>query len=380
MKISGIIYRKLKGHISLEEEEELAKWLDESNENKTIFEGLKKMSKQSHDIADIASIDTRLSYEKFKKGLKRKRVSVQRRQFLRYAAVFAGLMVYGYYFYNDYSRQPIKDYENLITLELEDGEIYILDQDKDTKISSKDGVILGNVSKNQMTHSTIQTTEIVYTTLRIPKGKKFEVVLSDGTEVFLNSGSSLRYPLQFIKGEQRDVFLKGEGFFSVEKDADHPFIVHTDGMEVEVLGTEFNITAYPEDLQSNTVLVEGSVKLSAADDYKISEDADIILEPGFKVEFNKSDGKSELTEVDTEIYTSWRDGKLIFKRLSFRQIIKILERHYDVEITNTYSSLNKEEFSASFDIEPLEEVLTSFSENKKFKFIKKDDRVLISKP
>lgn len=380
MNISKLILKKLRGGISLEENIALNKWLNESTENREVFKSISTIYEEGTDISDLAFVDANKSFEKFKEGLPKENEKVFKvHQLLPYAAIFIGLlcMTLGYKFYGDKSNNTVQDYENSITMELENGEILILDQIENQTVSTENGEIVGDVSNNQITHSAYATNELVYTTLKIPNGKKFEVVLSDGTLVYMNSGSSLRYPVKFIKGNSRKVFLSGEAFFDVEKDVHHPFIVSTNAIDVEVLGTEFNVTAYPEDSETNTVLVEGSVKLSSSSK---NYNSSVLLKPGYKAEWNNSEGTSKLTEVDTDIYTGWMDGKLIFRNLSFHQIISKMERYYGVNIDNTFDSLNSEVFTATFENEPLEEVLASFSENKKFSFSIEKDRVIITKP
>ena len=120
---------------------------------------------------------------------------------------------------------------------------------------------------------------MVYNTLKIPYGKKFEVQLSDGTIVHLNAGTSLRYPVQFVKNQSRQVYLTGEAFFEVSKDKAHPFTVNTQEVNVEVLGTKFNVNSYTEDVSTDVVLVEGKVSLYK--DKKTAENQ-VYLTPGLK--------------------------------------------------------------------------------------------------
>src|SRR5690606_36367432 len=111
--------------------------------------------------------------------------------------------------------------------------------------------------------------KLAYNTLKIPFGKKFRLQLSDGTMVHINSGSTLKYPIKFIAGENRQVYLDGEAFFDVAKDKKHPFIVNADNLNVRVLGTHFNVSNYPEDAVTDVVLVEGSVGM-----YRSNEEFD----------------------------------------------------------------------------------------------------------
>jgi transmembrane sensor len=198
--------------------------------------------------------------------------------------------------------------------------------------------------------------------LTVPFGKRFALLLSDGTKVHLNAGTSLKYPVKFLKGKERKVFLeKGEAYFDVAKDAKHPFVVNNDKINVRVLGTQFNMSSYPEDANITTVLVEGSVSLYASE---LEYDANkaTLLESGFKADWNKSTTSFKVDKADVEIYTAWIDGKIILKHMTFNSIIRKLERHYNVEITNNNKALGEDFITATFDIETIEQVFEVINE------------------
>lgn len=217
--------------------------------------------------------------------------------------------------------------------------------------------------------------KLVYNELTVPYGRRFQVQLSDGSKIHLNSGSSLRYPIQFIKGEDRTVYLEGEAFFEVEK-SKQPFIVKAEDMQVKVLGTKFNVSAYPEDYNIRTVLIEGSVEVLAPDEN--SQNESLILVPGEKAYYEKAHKILKSRAVKTSLYTSWVDGKIVFDHMAFENIAKKLERHYNVNILNNNPELAKEKFTASFDIESIEQVLTSFSKSYNFNFKIKDNDIIIN--
>ena len=216
----------------------------------------------------------------------------------------------------------------------------------------------------------------MYNTLKVPYGKRFDVVLSDGTHVFLNSGTSLRYPVQFLKGFDRTVFLTGEAYFDVAKDKEHPFTVHADELDIEVLGTKFNVSHYPEDTNINTVLVEGSVELHTKEGDRQHKEG-TLLKPGFKAEWRKAGNDIAIEKVDTEIYTAWVQGKLVFRNTPFRKIRQALERKYNVTIKNRNKDLDGQLFDATFDIETIEEVLESFNKSYAIKYRIEDNEVII---
>lgn len=174
-----------------------------------------------------------------------------------------------------------------------------------------------------------------------PEGQIAEVVLSDGTHVWLNSESSIAYPSSF-NGEDRRVELIGEAYFDVEKNEDNLFQVKVKEMQIKVLGTSFNINAYPENDYIETTLVEGKIEL-------LNETGDKILDlqPGQKACYDSSLGKLLLSEVDTNFYSSWKDGKISFFNERLELIIARLERWYNVEFVIKHTEINDYRFSGT---------------------------------
>ena len=201
----------------------------------------------------------------------------------------------------------------------------------------------------------------MYNTLKIPYGKQLKVALSDGTKVMLNAGSEFRYPVNFIKGKKREVFLQGEAYFDVAHDARHPFVVEANALDIQVLGTKFNVANYKEDVSTEVVLVDGSVMLQS--NTETAEKSQTILSPGFKGIFKKSEKTIETKEVNTAIYTAWTDGFVVFREAPFQNILKKLERHYNVKIRNTNTTLANERFNATIDVEndTIDQVLEYFN-------------------
>lgn len=248
--------------------------------------------------------------------------------------------------------------KDVITLELEDGTIKVLDEENNTPLFNASGSVVGRQNKNQLVYTDVETKteKLIYNTLTIPYGRTFELLLSDGTKVHLNAGSSLKYPIKFIEGKERLVYVTGEVLLDVTKDEKHPFIVNADDLNVKVFGTVFNVNAYPEDNITEVVLVEGSVGLYT-NETKEGE-IDKRLAPGYKASFSKQNKDIKTNAVITDIYTSWMKGELVFRNMIFDNILKKLERQYDVTIINKNKSLSNERFNASFGSKPpIKEVL-----------------------
>lgn len=162
----------------------------------------------------------------------------------------------------------------------------------------------------------------------VPFGRRHSVTLCDGTVVQLNSGSKLVFPAKF-PGSKREVFLKGEGYFEVYKDAGKPFIVHTDFINVKVLGTHFNISAYEDEISAAAVLVEGSVEVYNNNFFKNNL---CKIKPGQGCFFTGNDAEFRIQNVDVNDYVSWKDGFLQIKDQPLGNITKKVEKYYNKTI------------------------------------------------
>lgn len=190
---------------------------------------------------------------------------------------------------------------------------------------------------------------LVFNTLIVPKGGEYSLELPDGTVVWVNSESSLRFPEKFTSN-RREVFLEGEAYFEVKKDANRPFYVHTEAGKVRVLGTAFNVCAYSNDRFWQTTLVEGSVMIN-------QEEKEVLLKPNEQYQIDVRTGKAGLREVLPELYTSWRDGKFYFKAYTFEELVEKLERWYDFKMFYMNEEIKTRRFSGVVNkYQPLEEM------------------------
>ncbi|QGY44029.1 DUF4974 domain-containing protein [Maribellus comscasis] len=201
------------------------------------------------------------------------------------------------------------------------------------------GLILGIVFYPKQIQNNIVTQNI-----STPYGGKTHFTLSDGTEIWLNSGSSISYPSRF--SDTREVTLKGEAYFKVTHNS-HPFIVSGNFGEIEVLGTEFDVKAYDGEPFATT-LVNGSIR------YR-NKDNQLTLKPGSQVTFHQN--KMLTHKVETEIYTSWKDGKLIFRDEPLENIATRLERWYNVDIELKGEEIKKLRYNGTIELESFSEVL-----------------------
>jgi hypothetical protein len=165
--------------------------------------------------------------------------------------------------------------------------------------------------------------------LIMPYGCRGQIVLNDQSVVWLNAGSRLLFPTRFT-ADERNVFLFGEAFFEIEHDKQKPFRVETADYNIRVLGTKFNVSAYPDDNLSQTVLVEGSIKLTTKTDKLFSPD--YYLKPNEILSYSHQTGEINTQKADPDLYTLWKDGLVPFKNESFSKVIEKIERYYDIQI------------------------------------------------
>ena len=186
-----------------------------------------------------------------------------------------------------------------------------------TITKTADGKLIYSVGHNERTGTTT-----VYNTIETPKGGQYRVQLPDGTEVWLNSQSSLRYPASFEALDERRVELSGEGYFQVAKDKAHPFIVKSNRQIIKVLGTHFNINSYADEPAAKTTLLEGLIQLNGQ----------VMLKPGEQATIPASGGIS-ISQVDVDEAVAWKNGKFIFADENIESIMRKLERWYNVEVS-----------------------------------------------
>lgn len=365
-------------------------WINEKPENKKIFEKYLLLYKKSRRIAIIDKIDIEHSWNKIEARLNKPNKVIKFRfinlnKVYRYAAILIISFGVSYFLLkqqkttNLNTQKQIVLAEEGVQLELDNGDIKIIGIDFTGKVKNNAGQIVAEQFGNSLSYShKTNNNNLQYNKLTIPNGKKFQIVLSDGTKIHLNSGTTIKYPVNFIAGSNREVFLlEGEAYFDVAKDIKHPFIVNNNNLNVRVLGTEFNLSSYPEEQSINTVLVEGSVSVFEKDK-SYDKNKATVLKPGYKAAWDKMDNSVEIDEVDVSIYIGWIQGKLIFKNAQFKDIIKKLERHYNVTITNNNKKLNEQYFDATFDIETIEQVLNSFSKSFKIHYKIEKNKIYIN--
>ena len=341
-------------------EENYAIFKDYVNINHFATMTLNKFDKSSL----INELETRIKKEKRTTKIK------SYKQFLLVAAMF--ICVFGLSYLADFNKINA-DSKNII-LTTSSGQKVILDADE-IQLKKLDGIV--ETKSNTLVYNKDENLEsFVKNTIDVPYGKRFKLNLSDGTLVYLNSGSSFTYPVSFIDGIDREVFLSGEAFFDVSSDSLNTFKVVSTGSYVEVYGTKFNFKDYKEDNFSEVILTEGSLGVKNT----ISNSETIVLRPGDKAKVNYAGEGVEIKEVNTMLYTSWIDGRIIFRDENINNMITKLERIYDVVIINNNDKLNNEYINATIltETESIENVLDYLEEiyNLKYKII--NNKIIIN--
>jgi ferric-dicitrate binding protein FerR (iron transport regulator) len=215
---------------------------------------------------------------------------------------------------------------NKAVLTLADGSVVALDSGPISKTIKQGNTSILNETKGLLVYAASGSSEAapLFNKIAVPRGGQYQVKLPDGTVVWLNSASSLRFPTQF-SGKERSVELNGEAYFEVAKNKEMPFKVHVRDMEVRVLGTHFNVMAYDDEESINTTLLEGSVKVSNA-----LQTA--FIRPGQQASLKKSSGALGVEEVNTAEAIAWKNGNFLFADEDIETIMRRISRWYNVEV------------------------------------------------
>lgn len=260
---------------------------------------------------------------------------------------------------------------------LPEEDIYLLTNGEKIELTDKSHIGLKSNGKAIITDSSHTTKELMLASadlnkLVVPYGKRTNLTLSDGTEVWLNSGTQLDFPAEF-KGETREVFVAGEIFINVVTENSKPFIVHAGNMNVNVTGTAFNITAYKDEISKTVVLVNGKVNIETTNNYK----ADLI--PNEKIVITEESVTREFVEVSE--YISWKDGLLEFNSTPMSEVLKKIGRYYNVQFEKTDEvTLNDKALSGKlFLSNNLDSVMTSISKISSTEYLRKENIITISK-
>lgn len=349
-KITDLIYREFLGELSEEERNKLYLWIDRDDRHKRYYEKL--FTGYSLDkIKSLDEADTAAAWKKWD-GKYRNRRSV--RYYLQYAAVFVLLVgVASWLYFKEGQKveaprvvaEKVSPGGSLAILTIEGKKKIVLGKNAPGRLGFDREINAVADSANLFYESKTDGGQAVMHTLEVPRRGEFFIMLSDSTRVWINSASRLRYP-SFFEGKERVVELEGEAYFEVSEDRAKPFIVRTRGIEVEVLGTCFNVTSYGESPDILTTLVAGKVKVHVSPGKGTGE---IVLLPGMQSVYNRETGSTEVRhEVNTRLYTAWTRGYFMYENARLEDIMREICRWYNAEVVFGDKEAREMEFTGEF--------------------------------
>lgn len=380
--LASWIAKSMAGELSDEELQLLDEWRMTSARNHQLYDRIVSRERREAKRRHFTAFDKVSGWQGYSKKLKETEKKVNRwRVFLRYAAILLiplSATVYGVLRSGE-ETVSLADL-NAITpggtraeLVLPSGEVVDLVA-KSGVISRGENTVINNEGKtlsyksigNQAPMDSLRYNEVI-----VPKGGEYQLVLSDGTLVYLNSMTKIRFPERFSE-KCREVEVCGEAFFEVAENKRVPFVVKTDAYEITVLGTKFNVTAYADEQVATTTLVEGAVSISG----KCIGEAK-ALRPNEQFVLDRVSGSVEIKNVDVNYYTAWKDGMFRFRDVRLEEIMHVVERWYDM-MTVVYEDESVRDLHFGFNmsrLETIEPLLNIFELNGKIK-ITKEGKVL----
>ena len=336
-KISLLISKSLSGNITKGEQAELDSWREENEYNQRLFEQICSETTMREKFDQYKHSNVQTAFDAFVK--KREELHSRRRwigTLSRYAAIIIVPVLVVVFYYS--KKETVKVTErsqfaselatiqrNLPVLTLSNGKEMVL-YNQELLLEEENGVRISVNEEGRMQYDKADSVgaEMVYNTLTTPSQCDFTFTLADGTRVWMNAKSSLRYPVAF-HGKERVVYAEGEIYLEVARDEKHPFFVMLNGMKVEVLGTSFNVNSYADEDYAEVTLVEGRVAAHV-------DDKSYDLLPSRQLRWDKKNESVDIRIVNVDDYIAWKRGQYVFKGRSLEEVAKVLERWYDMEI------------------------------------------------
>lgn len=338
MEIKQLIIKSIYGQLDAEEQARLDAWLEVDSKNRSVYDRIHTCLTERDAIRFLASVDTEQALAR----LHRKRLWAQGRKWLAAASV-AAVIALGVFFLPRPTEKQVLVFQpaetSYATLTLASGERLALDKSANSLQATGQSIQLANDSI-QIGGSVPATTSAL-NILTVPHGECFDVTLEDGTHIWVNALSTLKFPSSFAGAKERIVELDGEGFFDVAHDTRRPFRVITPRQHICVTGTAFNVCAYPDE-EERTTLCEGHVYIETTDKKHID------LTPGEQL-VARLEGGIEVRTVDTSVYTAWTKGVYSFDKLSLHDVFVVLSKWYDIsQVTFKDKMMGERLFSGKF--------------------------------
>ena len=365
-----IIERKLEGVLSSDEEIRFREWVETSEENKIYFHKLETFYKENGFVKEITEQDVDMSWGKFAEQLKKEKR--RKRRTLRYWAIsgVAACLLVGVLISTWMGRDnsvPSEETKTIVAggskavLWLSNGEKVELENNVDElKEASVRIVNSGSVLSYEKNHDTVLKGRVM-NKVEPPRGGEDGITLADGTRVYLGALSKIEYPVAF-DGTKRVVKASGEVYFEVARDTAHPFVVEMTNLDVEVLGTSFNVRDYADEDYVEATLVSGKIKVNAGEE-------SCILEPNYQAVLDKKNNTLETKEVDVSEFVDWKSGKLNVRNRRLEDILNRLSKWYDVYVFYVNEEAKDIRFYANIDrYSDMNELLDKFEKTGQVEF------------
>ena len=352
-KVSQLISKETLDDLKDHEREFLQSW-KQSGDNHKVYQEIRNEFAFYSRNKKIQQLDTTKAWKTFVRRMDDQKLgySTRKRKMVWTISSIAAVLLIGLFTYisvNLWQGKEGLDHVSIAPgrfqaeLIVDDGKVFKLEEGQVNRIE-QDGVEINN-NDGRLVYSKKDDQTLIKPSVNklfTPKGGEYQLVLPDGTEVWLNSDSKLEYPSLFAS-DLRIVKLSGEAYFKVAKNKQKPFVVQTENHNVRVLGTEFNISAYKEDQNQYTTLVEGSVAI----DYQLidGQTKRELIKPNQQLVFHKTTGNVDIKEVDTYLYTSWKDGRFVFRNENMESFMSKIARWYNVDIQFENEEVKKHRFS-----------------------------------
>ena len=374
LDIARLIAEELTGTIDERDRAVLTRWLDEDERHRKEYTNILESLKTGNEVCKDQERGRQIMESRWRTVKSHTiRKTVRWITWSKYAAVILLFVSMGIFWFVNEEEQEV---ENVAVTKIEHGSMKAqlvlangrrvdlvpetnlqLEEEGGTRILTLDNM----VKYSGMDSLVGQSTEVKYNTLIVPRGGEFSLELADGTRVWLNTESKLRYPVAFT-GDERRVEMDGEVYFEVAKNREKPFVVTVNGVDIRVLGTSFNVSAYQEDVV--TTLVTGKVQLKKGDEQ-------VVLLPNQQAIW--SDDKFKVKQVDARNYVLWKEGIFYFEDVDLEMILDDMARWYNVNIFYVNPTLKKMKFSVEIKrYEDINEILRRIEQTKRVKFEKKD--------
>lgn len=379
--IIQLIQLYLVGDLSGEEKVKLEEWVSQDPSREKLFKEICNEKSVASDFGIYEKVNKDSAWEKviLKGNIKQKNNARRLGWYKFVAAVMIPLMVVAVGYFIRETKQGIepKDTEfasiepgkSKAILRLADNRVIEITREQETRFDVAEGIAATNNLSGMVYPEQVAMGKAEYNVLEVPRGGEYTVTLSDGTVVYLNSGSELRYPVAF-GAERRDVFLSGEGYFEVAKDAERPFFVNADKLKIRVYGTSFNVNTY-NIANVETVLVEGKIGIQG-------NNAEYTVKPGQLALYNREKGTMEIRDVDVRPYVAWKEHEFMFDNESLEEIMNTLSLWYDEDVFFQTASLKQLHFTGHLGrYEEVSHILDAISGVTQVKFSVKGRTIIV---